>query len=231
MDLLKKLSSIEPEFVLNAANHIISMNSSDLSELSWSSHPQYENIKATSNIIWNQLNGANAAKHGGVHTANMMTYWIWELYKSRSVPKFRTTMIAKQIEAGKSPDDAVENVLAFLRSWASFNYPKYLMAVSDISDMILLRRGMKGCNYVSFAASIEHLFQPTTFSSLEEFGLPFEISSQLVASRVFDKSDELDTVIKALKNTSLEKFAKGTFERRLLEDFKDGLVGEKKALS
>jgi hypothetical protein len=227
IELLKKLSSIEPEFVLNAASHIVTMAPAEIVELSWSSRPQYENIKATSNIIWNQLNGANAAKHSGVHTASMMTYWIWELYKSQSVPKFRTKMIAKQIEAGKSPDDAVENVLAFLRSWASFNYPKYLMAVSDIADAMLLRRGMKGCNYVSFAASIEHLFQPSTFSALEEFGLPFEISSQLVASRVFDKSDELDTVINRLKNASLDKFADGVFERRLLEDFKDGLIGRR----
>lgn len=228
IEMLKKLSSIEPEFVLSAARHILSMNSFEISELSWSSQPRYENIKATSNIIWNQLNGANAAKHGGVHSASMMTFWIWELYKSRSVPKFRTKMIAKQIESGKSPDEAVENLLAFLRSWASFSYPKYLMAVSDIADSILLRRGMKGCNYISFAASIEHLFQPTTFSSLEEFGLPFEISSQLVASRVFDKSDELDTVINSLKNTSLDKFANGIFEKRLLEDFKEGLIGGSK---
>ncbi|WP_454773700.1 DEAD/DEAH box helicase [Janthinobacterium tructae] len=228
VDLIKKLSSIEPEFIVQAASHIILMTSLEISELSWSSHPQYENIKATSNIIWNQLNGANAAKHSGVHTANMMTFWIWELYKSRSVPKFREKMIAKQIESGKSPDDAVENVLAFLRSWASFSYPKYLMAVSDIADVILQRRGMKGCNYVSFAASIEHLFQPNTFSSLEEFGLPFEISSQLVASRVFDKGDELDAIIRTLRNISLDKFANGIFERRLLEDFKEGLVGGRK---
>lgn len=223
IELIRKLSSIEPELIMNAANYILNLGVQELSELSWSSRPGYENIKITSNIIWNELGGAGAAKHGGVHTANMMTFWIWELYKSHNVPKFRSKMINKQIESGKSADDAVENVLAFLRSWASFSYPKYLMAVSDIADVVLLRRGMHGCNYVSFAASIEHLFQPTTFASLEEYGLPSEISTELMDKRLFQKTDDLDVVIKALRNTDLDRFASGLFERRVLEDFQAGI--------
>jgi hypothetical protein len=223
IDLIKKLSSIEPELVMAAANYILNLSVQELNELSWSSRPSYENIKITSNIIWNELGGASAARHGGVISANMMTFWIWELYKSHNVPKFRVKMIAKQIESGKSPDDAVENVLAFLRSWASFSYPKFLMAVSDIASVVLLRRGLQGCNYVSFAASIEHLFQPTTFASLEEYGLPFEISTQLMEKRLFQETDDLDIVIKALRNTNLDRFANGLFERRMLEDFQTGI--------
>src|SRR5690606_32806978 len=101
--------------------------------------------------------------------------------KSRSVARFRKDMIGSQINSEKyprSPDDAVENVLAFLRGWASFNYPKYLMALNELANFVLTKKGRKGCNYVPFAASIEHLFQPNSFSSLEEYGLPTEISEK-----------------------------------------------------
>lgn len=132
-------------------------------------------------------------------------------------------MIQNQIERGASPDEAVENVLAFLRGWASFNYPKYLMILSDVANFVLIKRELSGCNYVSFAASIEHLFQPNSFSSLEEYGLPTEISEKLLQNKLFNKDDDLDTVVNSLRNSQLSNFANGIFERRVIEDFQAGI--------
>ena len=171
VDLLKNLSSIEPEYLLDTAEYLLSLDIRELNQCSWSSRPQYEDIKITSEIIWTQLGGKGAASHSAMHSASMMTKWVWDLYAARSVPKFRKEKIQNQINFGKSPDDAVEDVLAFLRGWASFNYPKYLTALSEIANFVLTIRGLKGCNYLPFAASIEHLFQPNSFSSLEEYGL------------------------------------------------------------
>lgn len=192
-------------------------------QCSWSSRPVYDDIKFTSEIIWSQLGGSGAARHSAMKSSSMMTLWIWELYKSRSVPAFRKKMIQNQIERGTSPDEAVENVLAFLRGWASFNYPKYLMILNDIANYVLTKRGLSGCNYVSFAASIEHLFQPNSFSSLEEYGLPTEISEKLLQSKLFSKDDDLDTVVNNLRSRQLSNFASGIFERRVIEDFQAGI--------
>ena len=226
VELLKKLSSIEPEFLLDTAKYLFGMDVCELDQFSWSSRPQYEHIKATSEVIWTQLGGASSASHSSILSSKMMTFWIWKLYKSRSVAKFRRETIKNQITNTTkplSPDDAVENVLAFLRGWASFNYPKYLMALNDIADFVLTKRGLRGCNYSSFAVSIEHLFQPSSFSSLEEYGLPSEIAEKLLAKRLFSEDDDLDVVVNALRNRQLSHFAEGVFEKRVIEDFQRGL--------
>ncbi|WP_283189974.1 hypothetical protein [Pseudomonas sp. PMCC200344] len=81
---------------------------------------------------------------------------------------------------------------------------------------------------MAFAASIEHLFQPSSFSTLEEYGLPTEISEKLMNGRLFSKDDGLEVVMNALKERELDRYADGIFERRVIEDFQEG-IGSKLA--
>jgi hypothetical protein len=223
IELLKRHSSIEPEYLLDTANHLLVTSSQDIERFAWSSRPQYEDIKLTSEIIWTQLGGASSARQSAMRSASMMTLWVWRLYASRSVPRFRKEMILSQIERNTSPDEAVENVLAFLRGWASFNYPKYLIALNDVANHVLQLKGLRPCNYLPFAMTIEHLFQPSSFSALEEYGLPTEISEKLLKQQVFKKDDSLDVVVNSLRNRELSRFGDGVFEKRVIEDFQRGI--------
>ncbi|MCY1294064.1 hypothetical protein D9M70_433460 [compost metagenome] len=153
----------------------------------------------------------------------MMTFWVWDLYRTKSVPRFRVGKIINQIERGTSADESVENVLAFIRGWASFSYPKHLTALNDVANHVLNSRGLKGCNYIPFAASIEHFFQPDSFSSLEEYGLPSEITERLVRRKFFSADDGFDVVLKRLRSPDLKIHAEGLFERRIIEDFQKGI--------
>ncbi|VFQ44538.1 DEAD/DEAH box helicase [Desulfoluna butyratoxydans] len=226
IELLREYSTIEPEYLLNAADHISKLSLHQLSLLQWSRRPDYKNILATSEIIWDQLKGAASAKRSAVFSAKMMTYWIWDLYRKRNVSKFRSSMITDQISQGKKPDEAVENVLSFLRGWASFNYPKYMTVLDAVVNAVLQKRGVQSCNYLPFAAVIEKLFQPDSFSSLEEYGLPFEISQKLLEKRLFNSTDELDDVVKSLRKHRLTDYADGIYEKRVIEDFQEGIGGE-----
>lgn len=221
--ILRNISSIEPEYLISTAEYLHSLPTPQLRGFIWSTRPVYDDIKLTSEIIWEHLGGDSSAKKSAVYSSRMMTYWIWSLYKSRSVAKFRREMIRSQIEKNGKADDAVENVLSFLRGWASFNYPKYLTALSDVVSIVLKERGFEECNYLPFAVSIEHLFQPSSFSTLEEYGLPSEISEQLLSQRLFDKEDDIGKVISSLKEIDLREHADGIFERNILEDFQVGI--------
>jgi len=224
VNLLKSNSGIEPEYLLETAKYLLSLNIRELERFVWSSRPLYEDILLTSNIIWNQLGGAASARQSSMFSDKMMTLWIWKLYVSRNVPCFRRDMISSQIKMRKIlPDDAVENVLSFLRGWASFNYPKYLIALSEVTNHVLLSRGLRSCNYTPFASIIEHLFQPSSFSSLEEYGLPTEISEKFLNKKLFSKDDGLDVVINNLRNLELSRFGDGIFEKRVIEDFQQGI--------
>lgn len=225
-DILIRNSGIEPEYLLDTAKYLFELSVRDIEKFAWSSKPQYDDISLTSEVIWEKLGGGASAKQSSMHSAKMMTWWIWELYKSQSVPRFRRKMIDSQIKNERktiSPDDAVENVLAFIRGWASFNYPKYLIALNELTNHVLFSRGLRPCNYIPFAAMIEKLFQPSSFSALEEYGLPTEISEKLLNGRLFSKDDDLDVVVNNLRNKELSRFADGIFERRVIEDFQKGI--------
>lgn len=223
VNLLKSNSSIEPEYLLETAKYLLSKDTRELGSFIWSSRPEYDDIKKTSQIIWEQLGGAASARQSSMRSASMMTLWVWKLYASRSVPRFRREMIANQISRNNSPDEAVEDVLAFLRGWASFNYPKYLIALNSVVNHVLQLRGLSPCNYMPFAMTIEHLFQPTSFSALEEYGLPTEISEKLLNGKLFSKDDGLDVVVNNLRNSELSRYADSIFERRVIEDFQQGI--------
>jgi hypothetical protein len=222
-DILMRNSGIEPEYLLDTAKYLFDLSVRDLDKFVWSAKPQYEDILLTSNVIWEQLGGATSARQSSMRSASMMTLWVWKLYASRNVPRFRKEMISNQIGRNTSPDDAVENVLSFLRGWASFNYPKYLIALDELTNHVLLSRGLKPCNYIPFAATIEHLFQPNSFSALEEYGLPTEISEKLLNGRLFSKDDSLDVVVNNLRDKEIIGFANGVFEQRVIEDFQKGI--------
>ncbi len=223
VNLLKSNSSIEPEYLLETAKYLLSKDTRELGSFIWSSRPEYDDIKQTSQIIWEQLGGAASARQSSMRSASMMTLWVWKLYASRSVPRFRREMIANQISRNNLPDEAVEDVLAFLRGWASFNYPKYLIALNSVVNHVLQLRGLSPCNYMPFAMTIEHLFQPTSFSALEEYGLPTEISEKLLNEKLFSKDDGLDVVVNNLRNSELSRYADSIFERRVIEDFQQGI--------
>lgn len=226
-DQLREMSGIEPEMVIDTARHLYQLPLQDVIAFSWSNKPQYDDLAVTSEVIWEQMGGSVAAKRAAMYSHKMMTFWLWRLYTSRNVSNFRREMIANQIENGMKPDDAVENVLAFLRNWASFNYPKYLSLLHEIVNAVLLKRGVPPANYIPFSTQIEHLFQPTAFSTLEEYGLPSEIAQSLADKRVFSGQDSLDAIVNLLRRPDLVEFGATQFERGMIDDFQVGIMGRR----
>ncbi|MDP2850543.1 MAG: DEAD/DEAH box helicase [Sulfuricurvum sp.] len=223
LELLQVHSGIEPEYLIDTAKKLLLMNPREIAIFAWSGNPDYDELDATSYIIWNELNGAQSAKRAGLRSEKMMTFWINDLYKKRNVSKFQKIRINNLINGGAKPDDAVEDVLSFLRNWASFSYPKYLVALNDVVKVILAKKGIKACDYIPFAGAIEHLFQPQSFLALEEYGLPLELSEKLVKSKVIHREDDLGKVLNVLRKVSLKEYGGNVFESRMLEDFQQGL--------
>jgi len=224
LNLLKDNSSIEPEYLLDTATYLLDLDVRELEKFAWTSMPDYDDVLLTSEIIWEQLGGKTSARQSSMRSFSMMTFWVWRLYASRNVSRFRREMIDNQInERDISPDEAVENVLSFIRGWASFNYPKYLVALSEVTNHVLVSRGLRPCNYIAFASTVEHLFQPSSFSALEEYGLPTEISEKLMDEKLFGKDDGLDVVVDNLRNSKLSQFGESIFEKRVIEDFQVGI--------
>ena len=91
--------------------------------------------------------------------------------------------------------------------------------------MVLHKRGVSPANYIPFSTQIEHLFQPTAFSTLEEYGLPSEIAQSLVDRKIFSNQDTLDVIVSSLKRPDLVEFGATQFEKGMINDFQVGIMG------
>ena len=109
-------------------------------------------------------------------------------------------------------DEAVERVLEFERTWASFELPRVLRAFSDVRRHVL---GTSG-DYSFFAGQLEMLFRPRFQVALEEFGVPLQVSDMLAPT--FRGLDTIDQALAALKALRLDSLGLDQFERELVEE-------------
>ena len=208
MVLLKAHSSIEPENLLNLATHIKGAPLSDRRLLSWQGFPKYDNLKAVCQLVWVHL--LNERGMAGVFSGSQLTL---KLSKLRNTPDIRARILA-ELEPGKfaakTVDSAVERVLEFDRTWASFEMPRLLRAAADVHNHVV----GGGADYAYYAGQLENLFRQPFQIALEEFGLPLQVSDKLASRlRGADSIDHALAVLKRLEPMSLDL---DRFERELV---------------
>jgi hypothetical protein len=157
---------------------------------------------------------------GGVFSAKQLAFRIGRL---RSVPEVRTRVLDELKpgqHAAESVDEAVERVLDFDRTWAGYEFPRYLAATSRIQEVILPKRGVPAGEYSHFASQSESLFQSPVVAALDEYGVPTQIGRRI--ARAFGTSDNLDEALERFKGLDVTKFGLDPFEVELVLDAQRG---------
>jgi hypothetical protein len=213
MELLKRHSSFEPGNLLSLAKALKAANPAMRTALSWSGYPNRAGLGAVCLLIWDHLVGRRG--QAGVFSGKQLAF---KVSKLQQTPDIRRRILDELIPgpyAAESVDEAVERVLEFERSWASFELPRMLRAVSDIRKHV---HGGTG-DYSFFAGQLEKLFRPQFQVALEEFGVPLQVSDKLAST--LQDLESIDEALNALNQVPVEKFNLDTFERELIEDFRE----------
>ena len=156
--ILRQNSGIEPSDQFSLAKTLISEAKYNL--LSWHSMPTYDQLKYTCELIWKFF---QKRPKQGVYSANQLTFKIWNLSKKTPIKQRILEELKPGDYAASSPDEAVERILSFDRNWASYEFPRYLMALSRIQQYILPQAGLRAGDYSFYASQVESLFEkPTT---------------------------------------------------------------------
>lgn len=103
-------------------------------------------------------------------------------------------------------DDSVHRIFNFKKNVVNYNLPKIIYAISDIQEEVFKRYGFKFGDYKLFASKLENFYQPSAINSLEEFGIPSQISKKLLSNIEFEDVENIDSVIEKLtkiNNSSL----------------------------
>jgi hypothetical protein len=209
MEMLKTHSSIEPDNLLALARHLKAATARQKALLAWTGYPKWDNLKEVCELAWKYL--LSGRRQAGVVSGAQLAV---KISKLRATPSIRRRIIDELEGKYKAAtvDEAVERVLEFERTWASFELPRILRAFSDIRGHVVGGSG----DYTFFAGSMENLFRSPFQVAMEEFGIPLQVSDKLTRTlRGVESIDEALERVKALRVDSLDL---DQFEQELVKD-------------
>jgi hypothetical protein len=215
---LQANSSIEPEAQLQMARELRERPVHLLNTLSWSGFPTHAELVATCKLIWDHFVKKGSA---GVFSADQLAFKIGRL---RTAPDQRRRILEELTPgpyAADSADIAVERVLDFDRTWAGYEFPRFLAAASKIQEAILPARGISAGEYTHFASLCESLFQPSFVTALDEYGVPTPIGARLADA--IGSPPSLDEALERFSRLELSKIRLDPFELELVLDAQRGI--------
>lgn len=113
-------------------------------------------------------------------------------------------------------DEAVERVLEFERGWASFELPRYLMAVSRIQRAVFEPRGLPFGDYSTFASRVECVFTNPVAAALDEYGIPLQVAIRVV--QAIEEPSDLDNALTKIRRFNFSNLDLDEFERDIFDD-------------
>ncbi|CNG51363.1 TPA: hypothetical protein PXR51_002636 [Yersinia enterocolitica] len=116
-------------------------------------------------------------------------------------------------------DDAVQVIFDFKRNLVSYNLPKIILAINDVQKLIFSRFNYTFGDYTSFSHALEAHFEIPTLVTLEEFGIPMQISKKITKLANVTVDDDIDEALEKINKFSEEKRISN-----LLDDFEISLL-------
>lgn len=215
IETIKANSNIDPQSQINLAIYIKNNARVLYPDLRWNKFPTAQQLKVTCVLIWDFL--VDSSRLGNVSSGAQLSF---KLNRLRAVKDIKNLI---EIEIGNATEpekvnDAIENTLEFVRFWAQYNYPKYLMALNRIQQEIFSEHRVTPGDYSFFATEIECLFTNPLFVALDEYGIPLQTSDKIKGA--LDATGNLDKLLLTIRNLNLEGLNISSFEREILEDVK-----------
>jgi len=217
IEIIRSNSGIDPRQQLDLASTIANDLKNYHPSLSWTGHPNNRQLYVVCRLIFDCL--LDGKGRDSIFSAN-------QLYvKMKNYRKIKTLAGLVQAEMeydpNTSPTDALESSMTFLRRWAEFHFPRYLMAFDRIQRSVFERAGLRAGDYSVFAETIKRLFMPLSCTLLEEYGLPFQITQKL--EKKVSLGDSVDEVLNNLKQLNLAQFKLSPVESEMAGDVVENL--------
>lgn len=191
---------VEPERQIMLAEHLSGLSVRELNLLRWSSaFPSYDEIKVVVELIWHHMPPEYFRSHGAL-SSNQLTFFVSRASQANGdTAQIIDTFCEKPDwwATGETVDDRIELAFDFLRYWIDHNLPILLRAVSLIAGEVLEGKNISPGNFTAFAARVEAGFQPPLLVTLEEFGIPVNVSRKLI--QLIPRYDSLDGLLGSLR--------------------------------
>ena len=202
--LLKKHQNIPPEKLLDFANALIQYHNEWYRNMRWEGiYPTSFQLKHLSMLMFKYfgVNRMSSSVRSDKHLNNRL----------RSIIKLESdkSLIDKEFnfrhgnDSEYTVDEAVQTIFDFKRNLIGYNLPKIILAINDIQEYIFRGKGYFDYgNYEAFARSLESFYEIPAINTLEEFGIPFEVSKKISARIDLTSDDDIDSTISKIKTAN-----------------------------
>jgi len=212
--ILRQNSGIDPRDQIALAEYLETLSFSEAELLNWNQLPNWDQLSFACKLIWEYLTSGRA--RSGVFSASQLAFKTNVMMHTPDVRLRIKAELKPSQYAAKTPDEAVERVFEFDRNWAGFQFPRMLMALSQIQEYVLTKNyGIAG-DYSFFASKVETLNRSAVSLALEEYGLPLQITDKI--SPIANLTDDLDESLSLVKQIPITKLNLSTFEEALFRD-------------
>jgi len=212
LSALRESRGVDPRAMVRLARAIREHAGEWWPLLRWNGMPRSAELKLVCRLIWDYLM-PDRRMRAGVVSGAQLAFRIERLRHQGSA----SGLIRSAIASGEEdPNDAVENTIEFLRYWANFNFPKYLMAVDRVQRAVFKKMNRAAGNYEYFAGQIENWFLDPAIMALDEYGISIQVGQKL--QPLLNPQGDLDTAISRLRTLDLAPLQLSRFERSLVED-------------
>lgn len=213
IEIIRENMGISPEGQVKAAESITNNIDMYHRELSWNTFPTNPQRDALCQLIFETL--MENRGHNDIFSASQMSFKIGKFTTLKKIEKLIQDELQNNNRV-ETPTEAVENVLKFLRSWAEFHFPRYLLALDNIQRYVFSTAGKIPGNYTKYAAEIKKLFMPLSATILEEYGIPYQISLKL--EKQTGLGETIDDIIDRLRQCDISSLNLSDFERELVAE-------------
>lgn len=194
---LRAVPGTDPAVILAVARALHADLRGWSSQLTWTGRPTYDQLLAACGLIFDLSGGR---PRGGVFSGGQLAKRIDLVRKHQG--QVRPLADEQMRFAGDKTDadDAVEDVLDFIREWATYKFPRLLMLLQTITEDVFGRYNLPAGDYRHYSGMVRALFRPPMLNTLEEYGLPAPLTDRLHRFVPIDATtDQIDEVLAHLR--------------------------------
>jgi len=217
LDTLRLGTGIDPRAQNNLAREIRTRANYFWPLLRWNGFPTYDQLVAVSTLIWDFLVPDHRMR-SGVASGAQLAFKINQFRGSKGPSAYLRSELARRKD--DSSDDVVEETIDFLRGWASFAFPRYLLAVDRIQRAIFTKLHRPAGDYGFFAGQVENWFINPALMALDEYGIPVQVSQKLQSFLLPQGDGDLDSVLDRLRQIDAAALPLSPFEKSFVIDAK-----------
>ncbi len=214
LETIKRNSNIDPDGQIKLAAYLRKNFRRHYSGLRWNWMPTYDQLLDVCNLIWDYFIGGG--RFGNISSGKQLAFKINGIRIHKNI----FTLIASEVKNTRDPDkinEAIENVLDFVRFWGQYNFPKFLLALDRIQREIYSEAGLTPGDYSFFASQIECLFTEPLFVALDEYGIPIQTSRKISQNLTTTHAD-LDSLLEQIKKINVSDLNVAEFDKDLLTE-------------